>query len=75
MTSAKSSDKSPDAADLDAALQDTFPASDPDSITRAARGKLATDASDDPGTDDPAVDGSDIRKAEEIGFASEAGNR
>ena len=62
--------------DLNAALEDTFPASDPVSITRVAKGKTAVDdstaGSKDEGHD---VTEDEAETAEDIGFASEAGNR
>lgn len=61
---------------LNEALKDTFPASDPVSITRAARGEPSLgQPDDDDGHTDEEADGTDIETAEDIGFASEAGNR
>ncbi|MBY0611449.1 MAG: hypothetical protein K2P80_04635 [Beijerinckiaceae bacterium] len=62
--------------DLNDALEDTFPASDPVSITRVAKGKRAVDGSTaGDGDADDAASEDEITTAEEIGFASEAGNR
>lgn len=58
-------------------LKDTFPASDPVSVTRAARNEpvLRIDENNEPTVVDEDEEGSDLDKAREIGFASEAGNR
>ena len=53
--------------ELNRQLEETFPASDPLSITRAAK--------DEPPEGDGENDEAELDKAEEIGFASEAGNR
>jgi len=68
--------------ELEKGLKDTFPASDPVSVTRAARNEpvLRLDENERPrvvdqDTVDEDAEGTDIEKAQEIGYASEAGNR